>query len=71
MTISYNKLWIKLKDNNLTKEELAKTLKLRKRTIIELENNQKVCHTVLNKLANYFKCNVEDLMDKQSNKSSN
>lgn len=65
MTISYNKLWIKLKDNNLTKEDLAKTLKLRKRTIIELENNQKVCHAVLNKLANYFNCNVEDLMEKQ------
>ena len=65
MTISYYKLWIKLKDNNLTKEELAKTLKLRKRTIIELENNQKVCLTVLNKLANFFVCQPADLIEKQ------
>ena len=68
MIISYNKLWEKLNAKNITKEELAKLLRLRKQTIIELENNQKVCHTVLNKLANFFNCIVEDLMDKHKEK---
>lgn len=65
MIISYNKLWEKLNAKNITKEELAKLLRLRKQTIIELENNQKVCHTVLNKLANFFNCNVEDIIDRK------
>ena len=65
MTISYNKLWAKLNKKGISKEELIKLLRIRPATLIRLETNQKVCHTVLNKLANFFDCQPQDLFEKE------
>lgn len=65
MTISYNKLWAKLNTKGISKEELIKLLRIRSATLIRLETNQKVCHTVLNKLANFFDCQPQDLFEKE------
>ena len=65
MIINYNKLWVKLETKHLTKQELIKLLHIRPATLVRLETNQKVCHTVLNKLANFFDCQPTDLMEKQ------
>lgn len=65
MTISYHKLWVKLEAKHITKQELIKLLHMRSATLERLETNQKVCPTVLNKLANFFACQPADLMEKQ------
>ena len=65
MIISYNKLWTKLNKKGISKEELIKLLRIRPATLIRLETNQKVCHTVLNKLANFFDCQPQDLFEKE------
>lgn len=65
MTISYNKLWTKLNTKGISKQELIKLLRIRPATLIRLETNQKVCHTVLNKLANFFDCQPQDLFEKE------
>ena len=65
MTISYNKLWTKLNTKGISKQELIKLLRIRPTTLIRLETNQKVCHTVLNKLANFFDCQPQDLFEKE------
>ena len=65
MTISYNKLWTKLNTKGISKQELIKLLRIRPATLIRLETNQKVCHTVLNKLANFFECQPQDLFEKE------
>ncbi|MBO7084331.1 helix-turn-helix domain-containing protein [bacterium] len=49
----------------MSKEELIKLLRIRSATLIRLETNQKVCHTVLNKLANFFDCQPQDLFEKE------
>ena len=65
MIISYHKLWVKLESKHISKQELIKLLHMHPATLGRLETNQKVCHTVLNKLANFFECQPADLMEKQ------
>ena len=59
--ISYDKLVKILKQNGLKKSDLTKVLGISSRTIVKIGKGEKIADNVLQKIADYFGCLVEDL----------
>jgi len=59
--ISYDKLVKILKQNGLKKSDLTKVLGISSRTIVKIGKGEKIADNVLQKIAEYFGCLVEDL----------
>ena len=62
MTVSYNGLWKKMIDKNLQKQDLVKELGLSSATVAKMGKGEPVSSKVLEKLSNYFECNVSEIM---------
>jgi len=62
MTVSYNGLWKKMIDKNLQKQDLVKEMGLSSATVAKMGKGEPVSNKVLEKLANYFECSVNELM---------
>lgn len=63
MTVRYNRLWKKLIDNNMKKTDLIQTCNLSSNVIARLGKNEYVSMETIDKICQYFKCNIEDIME--------
>lgn len=59
--VSYDKLVKILKENGMKKSELSTRLGISSRTVAKISKGEKIADKVLEKIADYFHCNVEDL----------
>ena len=62
MTVSYNKLWKLLIDNNMQKKDLAETLNLSSATIAKMGKGEQVSMDVLERICSYFHCDIGDVV---------
>ena len=63
MNISYNPLWEKLKEKNISRTELRETVKLGSSTYSKLVKNQSVTTDTLLKISTYLCCDVSELIE--------
>jgi DNA-binding Xre family transcriptional regulator len=59
--VSYDNLVKILQDNGLIKSDLTQVLGISSRTIVKIGKGEKIADNVLQKIADYFGCLVEDL----------
>ncbi len=62
MTVSYNGLWKKMIDRNLQKQDLIKNIGLSSATVAKMGKGEPVSNKVLDKLAKYFECSVNEII---------
>jgi DNA-binding Xre family transcriptional regulator len=63
MKIGYKKLWIKLVEQDMTKQDLRETLKIATGTMTKMSKGQVVSLEVLLRICEYFNCNIGDICD--------
>ncbi|WP_420780586.1 helix-turn-helix domain-containing protein [Streptococcus canis] len=63
MNISYDPLWLKLKEKNITRTELRESVKLGSSTYSNLVKNQTVTTDTLLKISNFLSCDVSELIE--------
>jgi hypothetical protein len=63
MNISYNPLWEKLKEKNISRTELREAVKLGSSTYSKLVKNQSVTTDTLLKISTYLCCDVSELIE--------
>lgn len=68
MALSYNKLWKLLIDKNINKTRLHEITGLSKSTITKLAKGENVNTEVLEKICKFLKCNIEDIVEYESEK---
>ena len=71
MVVSYNKLWKKLIDLEMSKGELRVKAGLSTRQLAKLGKNEKVTTDVLVKICKALACNVDEIMDITETKGEN
>ena len=59
--ISYENLYLKLKEKGITISSLTKELGISSRTIAKLNRGEKIADHVLQRIADYLSCDVDDL----------
>ena len=59
--VSYDKIVKILKENGLKKSDLTKVLGISSRTVAKIGKGEKIADNVLQKIAAYFSCAVENL----------
>lgn len=63
MSISYNKLWKKLIDNNMTKTELRLKTDIGTSTLAKLGKNEQVSMDVILRICKTLDCDIADIME--------
>lgn len=63
MALCYNKLWKLLIDKKINKTQLHELTGLSQSTITKLAKNENVNTDVLQKLCNYFHCDISDIVE--------
>ena len=63
MKVRYDKLWILMKDNKMTKSELAQAAQLSTYAMTKLNNDRVVSMEVILNLCKAFHCNIGDIVD--------
>ena len=63
MKVRYDKLWILMKDNKMTKSELAQAAQLSTCAMTKLNNDRVVSMEVILNLCKVFHCNIGDIVD--------
>ena len=63
MKVRYDKLWILMKDNKMTKSELAQAAELTTYAMTKLNNDRVVSMEVMLNLCKVFHCDVGDIME--------
>lgn len=63
MAVSYNKLWKKLIDLEMSRTEMRKKAGISTRQLAKLGKNEKVTTDVLVKVCNALDCNIDEIMD--------
>lgn len=61
--VSYNKLWITLINNGMTKTELRKRLGISTSTLARLGKNEYVGLDLISKICNELHCKIEDVVE--------
>lgn len=61
MAFSYKPLWKLLIDCDMTKKDLMKATGISKSTIDKMGRGEQVSMDIINRLCNYFKCDVEKI----------
>ena len=59
---SYNPLWKLLIDHNLNKSTFAQNCNISKTTLAKMTNGKYIDMKSLEKICNYFQCNIEDVI---------
>lgn len=62
MKISYNGLWKVLIDHNMQKKDLIDKIGISSTTIAKMGKGEKVSLNVIERLCDYFDCNVGDVI---------
>ena len=63
MKVRYDKLWILLNDNKMTKGELAQAAELTTYAMTKLNNDRVVSMEVMLNLCKVFHCDIGDIME--------
>ena len=63
MEVSYKKLWKLLIDHDMKKKDLMEAVNISTNTLAKLSKNEIVGTEILIKIAAYFKCGIDDIMD--------
>ena len=63
MAVSYNKLWKKLIDMNMTKTDLRVSTDMSTTTLAKLGKNETVSMDVLLRICKTLNCNLGDIID--------
>ena len=63
MAVSYNKLWKRLIDENMSKTELIRATKISTNAMAKMGKNESVKLEVLAKICSYFQCQLDDIVD--------
>lgn len=71
MAVSYNKLWKKLIDLEMSKGELRVKAGISTRQLAKLGKNENVTTDVLVKVCEALKCNIDEIMDILERKEEN
>ena len=61
--VSYEKLWKKLKDNNMKRTDLYSKVHISTNAVAKLGKNEDVRVNILVKICKYFNCKVDDILD--------
>lgn len=63
MGFSYDKLWKKLIDNKMNKSDLQECVGITSRTIAKMGKDENVSMDTLEKICEYFKCDISDILE--------
>lgn len=63
MSISYNKLWKKLIDNDMTKTDLRLKADIGTSTLAKLGKNEQVSMDVLLRICKVINCDISEIME--------
>ena len=63
MAVSYNKLWILVRQNKMKKGELARAAGITDYTMAKLNKDEPVQMEVMLRLCKVFHCDIGDLME--------
>ena len=63
MKVRYDKLWRRMKDNEMKKSDLAKAAEISSYTMTKLNRDQPVNMEVMINLCKVFHCDIGDLME--------
>lgn len=63
MKVRYDKLWRRMKDNQIKKSELAKAANVTSYSMAKLNNDRPVSMEVMLNLCKVFHCDIGDLME--------
>ena len=61
--LSYDKLWRRMKDNEMKKSDLAKPAEISSYTMTKLNKDQPINMEVMLNLCKVFHCDIGDLME--------
>ncbi len=62
MKISYNNLWKVMIDNDMQKKDLIDKIGVSSTTVAKMGKGEKVSLDVLERICDYFGCNIGDVM---------
>ncbi|MBP3263594.1 helix-turn-helix domain-containing protein [Pseudobutyrivibrio sp.] len=63
MKISYKKLWIKLAEKEISKQDFREHLEIATGTMTKLNKGQEVSMSVLLRICEYLDCNIGEICD--------
>ena len=63
MEISYQKLWVKVKENKMKKKDLESAANISSFTVSKLKNNQPVSMSIMMRLCKVFHCDIGDICE--------
>lgn len=63
MSFSYKPLWKLLIDRDMSKKELMEATNISKSTIDKMGRSEIVSLEIIDRICNYFDCNVEDVIE--------
>lgn len=66
MKVSYNGLWKIMIDHNMQKKDLIENINLSSTTIAKMGKGEKVSLDVIEKICEYFKCDIGDIISFKS-----
>ncbi|MBQ9035999.1 MAG: helix-turn-helix transcriptional regulator [Erysipelotrichaceae bacterium] len=61
--VSYEKLWNKLKENNMQRTDLYKKVKISTNAIAKMGRNEDIRVNILVKICEYFNCKFDDIVE--------
>ena len=70
MTVSYNGLWKMLIDKKMYKKDLAAKLSISSATMAKMGKGENVSMDVLQKICDYMKCDIGDIVSFETNTQS-
>lgn len=63
LAFSYKPLWKLLIDKDMSKEEFKKKVNISHSTIIKMNKGEYVAMEILDRICNYFSCNLSDIVE--------
>ena len=63
MSFSYKPLWKLLIDKDMSKKDLMKATNISKSTMNKLGRSEMISLEVIDRICNYFDCNIEDIIE--------
>jgi DNA-binding Xre family transcriptional regulator len=63
MAFNYKPLWKLLIDKEMTKKQLMEATSISKSTMDKMARNERVSLDVLDRICNFFHCNIEDIIE--------
>lgn len=71
MSFSYKPLWKLLIDRDMNKRELMAATGISKSTIDKMGRGEQVSLDIIDRICNYFECEVEDVISHVQNEKEN